>query len=296
MQARITAAQEMSLQAADGLDGIVADDLDLKVDTGNSLERIHQKRAGATQAIGCLAGNHRAIGHDHGTRRCPGLLLAGASRGTRGRIVDIDARLGHDALQAIDLFVTHTGATNLLAAGKIAAHDLHAARIGARLVVGDGKAHHVDAHVGWTLIGAFAQDLLHKRTDHGECLDVAVVVNRGLAIGFQVERIDDVRIVEVGGCRLVCDVDGMRERQVPHREGLEFGIASLDAAQVLVVELRQAGSELARARTRGGNHHKGARRLHELVLAIALGRNNQVDIVGVALDGIVQLCGDAQLF
>ena len=83
----------------------------------------------------------------------------------------------------------------------------------------------VHAHVRRALIGALAQDLLHERLDHGERLDVAVVVDRGDTMRLEMERVDDVRVVEVDRRCLVRDVDGMRERQVPHGEGLELGIA-----------------------------------------------------------------------
>ena len=78
---------------------------------------------------------------------------------------------------------------------EVAAHDLHTGGIPARLVVDDGVACHVDAHVGGALIGAFAHDPLHHGLEDGERLDIAVVVDRGFPVRLQVERVDDVGVV-----------------------------------------------------------------------------------------------------
>lgn len=44
VQARVAAVQAVGLQAADGLDDLVADDVDLIVDAGDALERVHHER------------------------------------------------------------------------------------------------------------------------------------------------------------------------------------------------------------------------------------------------------------
>ena len=108
------------------------------------------------------------------------------------------------------------------------------------------------------------------------------------------ERVDHVHIVEVGGCRLVGDVHGVLERQVPDGEGLELRIACFASACMLVVELGEADCHLAAARSGGGNHHERARGLHEIVLAVALLRVDELHIVRVALDGVVVVGGDTQ--
>ena len=46
-----------------------------------------------------------------------------------------------------------------------------------------------------------------------------------LAVGFEVEGVDQVEIADVGRGRLVGDIDGVLEGQVPDREGLELGVA-----------------------------------------------------------------------
>ena len=109
------------------------------------------------------------------------------------------------------------------------------------------------------------------------------------------EGVDDVGVVEICRGRLVGDVDRMREGKVPDREGLELGVAGGGAVFVLVIELRQAGGELTRARTRRGDpDDERTGGLDKLVLAVAVVGHDQIDVVRIALDGIVQLGGNAE--
>ena len=115
-----------------------------------------------------------------------------------------------------------------------------------------------------------AVDALEEGVEDRENLDVAVVVDGRLAVGLQVERVDHVDIVEVGGGRLVGDVDRMFERQAPYGEGLELGISGLYAALVFVVELAEAYGHLAAAGSGGGDDHQRPGGLDVVVLAETL--------------------------
>ena len=86
----------------------------------------------------------------------------------------------------------------------------------------------------------------------------------------------------------------MRQRKIPDREGLELGIASGGTVLMLVIQLRQAGGKLARARAGCRHDNERTRGLDKLVLAVAFVRNNQIDIVRIALDGIMQLGGNTE--
>ena len=61
-----------------------------------------------------------------------------------------------------------------------------------------------------------------------------------------------------------------------------------------MIQLREAGGELARARTGRRHDNERTRGLDELVLAVAFVRNDQIDVVRIALNGIVQLGGNAE--
>ena len=131
----------------------------------------------------------------------------------------------------------------------VAADDLIAAGIAASLVVADAEAHHVDSHVGGTLVGTASIDTFKQSIEHWEYLDVTVVVDGNLVIRLQVERVNHVDVIQVGGGSLIGNVDGVLQRQVPYGEGLELGISGMYSPLVLIVELRQADSHLAAAWT-----------------------------------------------
>ena len=61
------------------------------------------------------------------------------------------------------------------------------------------------------------------------------------------ERIQTVNILQIGCCRLIGDIQRMLQRNIPYREGFKLGVAGLDAALILMIQLTQTGGELAAA-------------------------------------------------
>ncbi len=108
------------------------------------------------------------------------------------------------------------------------------------------------------------------------------------------ERIDDIGVVEVSRGGLVGNIDRMRQRKIPDREGLELGIAGGGTVLMLVIQLREASSELARAGAGCRHDNERTRGLDKLVLAVAIVGHDQIDIVRIPLDGIVQLGGNTE--
>ena len=108
------------------------------------------------------------------------------------------------------------------------------------------------------------------------------------------EWVDHVDIHEVGSSSFVGDVDRVLEREVPHREGLELGISSRDAALMLVVELRQTHSHLSAARTRSSDDDERTSCLHIVVLAEAFVRVDEGNVLWIAVDGVVIVSLDAE--
>ena len=103
------------------------------------------------------------------------------------------------------------------------------------------------------------------------------------------EGVDHVDIVQVGCCCFVGDVHWMFQGQVPNGECLELGVTGTDAALVLVVELRQTCRHLAAARTWCRHDDKLTARLNIVVLAKPLVGGYQLDVVGIAVDGVVDV-------
>ena len=112
--------------------------------------------------------------------------------------------------------------------------------------------------------------LLKHGVEHREDLHVAVIVDGGLAVGLQMEGVDHVHVVEVGGGGLIGQVHRVLQRQVPDGEGLIFGVARADAPLVLVIELAEAGGHFAAAGAGRRDHHDGAAGLDVVVSAQAL--------------------------
>ena len=187
-----------------------------------------------------------------------------------------------------------TGAALVHRGLEVAAYDLHLRGLATCLVVDDGHARHVHAHVGRGLVGAGAQDALHHGLEHREDLNVAVVVDGGFPIRLKMERIDGVGVVQVDGCSLIRHIHRVLERKVPNGEGLVLRVARLDAALVLMVELGEARGHFAGAGAGGGDHYQGVRGFHELVFAVAFRRDDARRIVGIPGDGVVQVALDAQ--
>ena len=144
------------------------------------------------------------------------------------------------------------------------------------------------------MVGALARDQLKHGVDHREDLNVAVVVDSGLAVGLQMERVDHVHIVQVGGSGLVGQVDRVFEGNVPDGERFKLGVTGLDASLVLVVQLGQTGGHFAAAGAGGRDDHQRALGLDVLVLAVALVADDAGHIVGVAGDLVVAERPDAQ--
>ena len=153
----------------------------------------------------------------------------------------------------VDLALVIDTVSHLVGGSVITADNLVATGVAAYLVVRDAEAHHVDAHIRWTLVGVFAIDAFKQSIKNREYLDVAIVVDSCLVVCLQMEWVDHVDVVQVGSSGLVGNVDRMLQWQVPDGEGLELGITRTDATFVLVIQLTQADGHLTRTRSRSSN-------------------------------------------
>ena len=294
MQTGILAAKILDLGFLDRLYHALRDEFHLVVDAGQMFGGIEQQGGTATEQRRRLGGDDGAVGEFHGGSGVAAeflLSLGGHGDTTVGRG---DLGLIEEQQNLVDLALAVYAVGQFVGGRVVAPDDLVARGLTAHLIVADAEAHHIDAHVGGRLVGILAVDALEQGVEHGEYLDVAVVVDGNLVVGLQVEGIDHVDIVEVGRGCLVGDVDRMLEGQVPDGEGLKLGIAGTRAPLVLVVELGEADSHLAAAGTGGGDDDQGARGLHIVVFAKALVAGDEFDVVGIAVDEIMYIGLDAQ--
>ena len=108
------------------------------------------------------------------------------------------------------------------------------------------------------------------------------------------EGIYHIHIVQICGSRLVCQIDGMLERKIPYRKCLELRISCLDAAQIFMIELGEAGRHLARAGT-GSRHHDERTRGFDIFIATEAVFADYIGyIVRISVDRIVTVYLDAE--
>ena len=134
---------------------------------------------------------HELDGH---CRRA-GALLTLHGRGDDPAVGHGDAGLLHQKLQLIEDGLGTVAAFQIAETVIIAPDDFLSGSFPADLVVDDAVPRHIDAHIRGGLIGALAQNLLEDGAQHRENLNVPVIVDRGDAVGVQVERVDHIDVV-----------------------------------------------------------------------------------------------------
>jgi len=142
----------------------------------------------------------------------------------------------HEKLNPLDGFTVGEAHDILAPVTEVATDDLHLGSFPGDGVVDDGETGAVHPHVGWgTVKGRFAGDLFQDAPEDGKYLHVPVVVDRRLAVGLEVERVDEIEVPDIGGGRLVGHVHRVFQGQVPDGEGLELGVSRFQPAFVIVI-------------------------------------------------------------
>ncbi len=287
VQAGVMIAQMRQLQVLNGGENLGGDQLDLLGDTRQPFERVEQASGGGAQQGGRLSCHDFSIRQFNGDGRGtgPGGALAGG--GDAGAVCRGDARLLHQQFNLFDLCLTAHIAAAIAQRRVIAADDFVFGRVAHNIVVHDALADGVDAHIRRGLVGAFSHNALEHGAQDGVNFHVAVIVDGRLAVRLQVERVDHIQVVQVGGRRFVGDVQRVVERDIPHRERLKLGIARADTVLVIVINVGKAGCHFAAAGTGRGDDDQGTRRLNVLVFAVALIADDGGDVVRVAGDGVM---------
>ena len=181
-----------------------------------------------------------------------------------------DFGLFHQQSDLIHLILAAFAFSQVAKRCVITSYDFIFRCLAAYLVVAQAIARHVYAHVGRRLIWVLTINRLKNGVQHGEYLDVAVIVDSCLSVGLEVERVDHVHVVEVGGSCFVSNVYRVFQWQVPDRECLIFGVSGLGTAFVLMIELAEAHCHLAAARSWSCYHNERTCGLDIVVLAEAV--------------------------
>ena len=232
MEAGIVTVEQDGLGVLDRLYVGLWNQFDAVVDAGQVFGSIEQQCGTGSEKGTGVTGDNGAVGQlDSG---CVGtlFLLALASRHSGTTIVGGNLHLLHQQADFVDLVLGYLAFGIVAEGGIVATDDFVLGGLRANFVVANAEAGHIHTHVGGRLVGILAINALEDGVEYGENLDVAIVVDRGLAVGFEMEGVDHIDVVEVGCSSLVGDIDRVLERDAPNGEGLKFGIAGFDTNQV----------------------------------------------------------------
>ena len=108
------------------------------------------------------------------------------------------------------------------------------------------------------------------------------------------EGVNHINVLQISRSSLVSHIYRMLQRQIPDGEGFEFSITGLNAALIFMIQLRQAGSHLAAARTGSSNNYQRTCSFYIVVLAIARITDNMLHIMRIAFNRIMVINLDIQ--
>ena len=103
------------------------------------------------------------------------------------------------------------------------------------------------------------------------------------------EGVNHIHVLQIRSGGLIGHIHGMLQGQIPNGEGFKLSIASLNPALIFMIQLGQAGSHLATARSGGSHHHQRAGGLYIIVASITLIADNMLHIMRITLDGIMEV-------
>ena len=296
MQARIVTAEIVEFGVLYRLYHFLRYELHRVFYTGKMLHRIQNQGCARPQQCACLGCDNGSVGKFDGRTR----HLAALGALARGRhtpaIRHIYLCLLEQKSNLVDLGIGTLAYCQTVEGGEIAAYNLVLGRIAAHIVVADAESDHIHPHICRRFIWIIAIYAFEQSVEHRENLYIAVVIDGSLAVGFKVEGVYHIHIVEVGRSSLIGDIDRVLQREAPYGEGLELGITGLDAAFMLVVELAQTYSHLAASGAGSGDNHQRTRSLDIVVVPEALVGGNKPHIGRIALDGVMIVSGNAHAF
>ena len=287
MQARVFAVQHAYLGVLYGFYHFLRYEFNVVADACQMFEGVEQQCGTGSEQFAGFGCDDGAVGELYG---CGGhSFLVAALFGGHGGATEIGGDVGLFHQQGDFVYLAFAGfAAGVVAQGcVVASYYLVFGGLAAHFVVGDAETGHVHTHVGGRFVGVFAVDAFEQGVEHGENLDVAVVVYCCFAVGFQMEGVYHVDVVEVGGGCLVGDVDGVFQRYAPDWECLEFGISGFNAAAVFLIQLAETGGHFAAAGAGGCDDYQRTSGLDVVVFAEAFVGGDEFYIGGIAFDKVV---------
>ena len=296
VQTGVLASQVFGLRLLYGFDEVLRYEFQPVVDACQVFRGVEQQGGTCAEQRTAGGGDEGAVVEFDGAAGHVALFPSRLGGFGASAVVGGDLRLLHEQGEFVDFGFVDGAFRQLVEGGVVASDDFLFRGFAAGFVVGDAESHHVDPHVGGRLVGAVSVDAFEDGVEDGEYLYVAVIVDGDFAVGFHVEGVDHVHVVEVGCCCLVGDVDGVLEGQTPNGERLELGVSGFCAALVFVVELAQADCHLTAAGTWSSDDDQRMGGLDKVILSESVVGVDECHVVGIALDGVMVIDLDAHVF
>ena len=258
------------------------------------LECVEKHGGAGTEKLRGLARNDGAVLQLQRNGRCVGQFCFFQRRENGGTRFLVNTELIHDELDLLNLALFARALSDVAKRGVIAADDFLTGSFVGGFVVENTIADHVNAHIRGALIRRRTVNFFKHDLEDRENGNVSVIVDSGNAVCFKVIGVDHVNVAHVRGCRFVCEVDGMAEREIPDGEGFKFRIAGTDSALMLVIKLGEAGCHLTASGPRSRDDDELTRGFNIFVFAESLFADDVRDIGRIIFNGIVTVNLDSE--
>ena len=178
----------------------------------------------------------------------------------------------------------------------VAANNLLTGSLTAYFIINNTVTCHIDTHICRRFVRAFSHDGFKHCLKNRENLYVTIVVDSSFPISFQMEGVDHIYVVQVSSSCFIGQVYRMFQRNIPDREGLEFGIASCNSTFVFMVELRKTGCHFSASRSWCCNNDQRTGSLDIFVFAVTFVTYDKGDIAWISGDTVMEVYRYAHFF
>ena len=293
MEVGILVAHVGGLELLDGFDNGGGKESCGIVDSGEVFERVEEHRRAGTEKLGGFARNDCAVLQFERNGGSIGFFCFSESGDDGGARFLLDAELVHNQLDLLH-FALFTGTlTNIAKGGVISTDDFLTGSFVSGFVVENAIADHIDTHIRGALVGRLSVNFFKHDLENGEDSDISIVIDSGNTVCFQMIRVDHIDVAHVRGCRLVSEVHGMAQGEIPDGEGFEFRIAGTNSSSVLVIKLGETGCHFSASGAGRGDDDKLSSGFDIFIFSESVFTDDMRDVGRIIFYGVVAVHFDA---